>query len=325
MYCGNCGKFVEDGATFCGECGASVSPDETNNAGVDNSSGNVTAGNPVAGNFGTGNSGVNNFGGNNARTFEHSVPDDRDFARSGENGKPKKMNVLLPITIALICVCLAAAGTIIFLLLSRDADSPSEGDNGASNPEGNVSIFGGEKQSPREDVVVLTVDSCPAETMINPLMISGTMLSKENTAFLSIDGERVNSVSSIDGIVAWEEEVRLVEGTNTITVTLSDNAGNTDEQTITIDYTEAWPFPYGTELTRTSGEANYMILVRPGPSKQSGEPLLKIMPGDFTTTLIYLGEYQQENSPTDGVHNWYKVELPDGRVGWIREDLAMVK
>lgn len=304
MYCGNCGKFVADDSTFCGECGAPVNGE--------------SAGNTVNG---------------QNQTAQSLAPAYNNSPRYVENKAfstpPKKKNgILASIIIILVCFCVAASAAIVFLLLRDDDDDVADGSANTSivtknnDDDANSALNAASKQN--NGSVLLTVDTYDTETMVNPYILSGTIFSRDNTAVLTVNGENIGSVSSVDGTTQWRADVYLLEGENIIDVILEDSAGNTAQETVTINYTEAWPFPYGTELTRTSNEANYMIFVRPGPSKDSGDPILKIMPGDFVTTLIYLGEYYYEDS-ADGFHYWYKVELPDGREGWIRDDLAMQK
>ncbi|MDR3295730.1 MAG: hypothetical protein LBT26_07900 [Clostridiales Family XIII bacterium] len=63
------------------------------------------------------------------------------------------------------------------------------------------------------------------------------------------------------------------------------------------------------------------IYVRSTPSANSGDgnKILYIKAGDRSVRLEYLGTTRYSEG-----YNWYNVRLPDGRNGWVRDDVVMV-
>ena len=64
---------------------------------------------------------------------------------------------------------------------------------------------------------------------------------------------------------------------------------------------------------------NSRVLVRSQPTRES-DALLTIEAGDTSVRLKSLDE-----SYYDGEHSWHKVQLPDGRTGWGREDVIVLE
>lgn len=63
----------------------------------------------------------------------------------------------------------------------------------------------------------------------------------------------------------------------------------------------------------------YSVFVRAEASTDS-EALLSIGAGDKSVRLKDLKERE-----TAGAYEWFKVQLPDGRVGWVREDVVVLE
>lgn len=255
-----------------------------------------------------------NDGGNKA---ENSQNEYRNLQNDRIGGAEKRRPSTAPIVIiAVICALIVAAAVIILL----GSGSDKNGGYGAGGNDGLTSVIknGGE-------YVTLTIDDYPEEIDTDVVELSGTIVTEQYAAKLTIDGSEVKSIDKLDGVTVWSIELSLAGGENVFDVELTDSAGNRDSGEVKILCLAAWPFPYGTKLVRTDQHPNYKIYVRPGPSIESGNPILEIMPDDFSTTLTYLGEYQEDNDSENGLHYWYKVSLPDGREGWIRDDLAMEK
>lgn len=302
MFCENCGARLDDNAQFCGECGAKVG------AQVENETQNVAYVQPVQ-------------------------PQPEQYYNSySVPGKPEKKRSIVPIIIAIICGLLAIAlvsTTIIFwdyipaiFGIEQDTRDRDDKKDDKSKDEGNSAKKKTDKNDKGEAYVELYIDSYPSEVETDIVTVSGTIFTSKYRAELEVDGTSIETVTKSEGEIDWSVDLYLDEGKNTFKFTLVDSDGNSDTEKVVITYDYSWPFPVGTELTRTHDYPTSRIFVRPGPSKDSGEPIMAIYPEDYVTTLIYTGKYEEDYDAANGFHNWYEVTLPNGQVGWIRDDMA---
>lgn len=159
----------------------------------------------------------------------------------------------------------------------------------------------------------VTVNSYPMQTDKATLVLSGSVKTK-NDATITINGSVIDTVSASEGTKQWSKEITLSRGSNTITIAISDNKGNSDSEQITITYNSTLLFEAGTILIKGDPAAVY---VRPSPQK--GEKFVLLIPqNDYTSQFVCVGE---ESKDSEG-YIWCKVRTPANGLGWIRSDLV---
>ena len=94
----------------------------------------------------------------------------------------------------------------------------------------------------------ITIKSPEKDTTVSvhTIKVSGTVSDENGIASLEVNGKSVSTPTN------WDVDINLVEGTNTITVVATDNAGNTATEIITLTYTS----PATVDWIRTFGGIN---------------------------------------------------------------------
>ena len=298
MFCDNCGAHMEEGAQFCVNCGAKVEVRSEPQPTVLIDQTNYEQ--PPQ---------------NNQQQQIHQQYSNKYTVPNYET--PKKLGSNVPIIIAIVCGILAIALVVATVVFWDDIPG----------------IFGGQRSweydnddaSGREEYVQLHINDYPTEVYTDIVSVSGTIFTSKNRAELELDGEMIETVVKSEGVLEWSTDLYLEEGENTFKFTLVDKEGNSQTKTVTINYVYSWPFPVGTELIRTYEYPTSRIFVRPGPGKNSGDPIMAITPNDYVTTLVYTGNNQYHYDAGNGYHYWYEVTLPNGTRGWIRDDMVQLK
>ncbi len=242
--------------------------------------------------------------------------------------KKKSSAPLIAAVVALSLLLIAAAATAVFFVL---------------------------RSSEPDEYVTLEIDPVPSESADEMLPLAGSISTAKYDARLTVNGKKVASVDRKDGEEAWDTEVKLEVGANSIVVVLEDEKGNRERKRLNVEYYPYEPdgdpylymdgagdplsatanepaydsnydelsgLPYGADITRTTAAraAKDGILVRLSPSK-SANVVYRIAPGDYNTVLTFLGESCYDAGNTTLL--WYKVSTPAG-VGWVRSDVVTV-
>ncbi len=331
MHCTNCGALLDDGATFCGKCGAKVDVEQpwpqqqgqTQYAQQNNQAQYRPQPEPYV------------YQPVQPETYYDAAPP-----------APVKKKSMAPIIIAVIlAVIAAAAATCTFIFWDdiptffseltgggdSDEDEEESGSGGAEKDAADDEKQSDKKTAKAADsakaAVDLMLNAYPSVSSEDTVTLSGSVYTRENKATLTIDGKKIEEVYKDDGKVNWTYDVQLQDGSNTFELVISDSEGNRDKETVKITFDGgAWPFPKNTELIRTDEWANDRIFVRPGPGKSSGEPIYTINPGDYSFTMTYTGSYESVyDSQKAQYYYWYQVNLPNNSVGWIRADMVDFK
>ncbi|MDR2088169.1 MAG: hypothetical protein LBP73_02320 [Clostridiales Family XIII bacterium] len=76
------------------------------------------------------------------------------------------------------------------------------------------------------------------------------------------------------------------------------------------------------ELYFVTSETDAGINIRNSPSVSDGNKIFYVEAGDFGTRLLYQGKTRtvEENGET---HDWFNVKIPDGNIGWVRDDVVV--
>lgn len=116
----------------------------------------------------------------------------------------RKRGVIITVLITAILIVSAMIAYLLFALL---------------NTEGELS---------------LKVNDYPSSTEENTYIFTGTVVSEKNDATVTVDGEVVANIVAGKGEHNWSYEAFLDKGKNTFTVTVTDEEGKKESQTVEI-------------------------------------------------------------------------------------------
>lgn len=206
-----------------------------------------------------------------------------------KNEETKTKSGVTAVMIALGAAIAALIAVIVILLVNR----------------------GGEPSKKGMDLVI---DSIPAETDSVSYTISGIVSSYDENAVLTVDGYEVAFLQAGEENVSWSKEVWLSEGTNSFEIELVPDNGEKITETVEIEYSPSLLYEEGTVLIKSDPAG---IFIRPTPAITK-EYILYLPYYDFDTQLVCQGEEYRDGEG----FIWCKVQIPDGKIGWVRSDIV---
>lgn len=215
---------------------------------------------------------------------------------------PRKKNSTSPaLYVGLGIVMVLLIVTIVFLVMTMN----KKGNNDGGNNSGVVE---------KEYEISLMVDEYQEETEENSCTLSGVISTEKERATLSINGQKIATVSEDDGEKVWSKRVTLEEGTNSFDVVLytADNT-KTKTESVEIEYKKPLLYPKGTVLIKADPDG---VNIRPTP--EISEERVMLIPYDDTKSQFVC---QGEEHLDEEEFIWCKVMTPDGKIGWVRSDL----
>ncbi len=163
----------------------------------------------------------------------------------------------------------------------------------------------------------VTYETIPEKTESESVVLSGTAISKNNSANLVLNGDFIDSISSNEGSKTWSRTVYLNPGVNNFVLTLTDNLGKSQSSLITIERTVPLTYAVGTVLVKSNKSEIY---IRPTP-QISDKYIILLASNDYTSQFVCVGE---EHTDPEG-YIWCKVSTPANGIGWVRSDLMKIK
>lgn len=283
MFCKSCGKQLTDGAKFCKNCGTAVTYVSEKKTAVENTE-KFTPVQPQP----------------PVQEVKQPayVPPVQPAAQKAVPKKKKGTSPVLYVVLGIVTVLLIAA--IVVLVMTINKKDNNGGDNG-----GVVE---------KEYEIFLTVDEYDEETEEKSCTLSGTISTEKEKATLSINGQKITTVSEDDGEKVWSKRVNLEEGTNSFDIVLyTEGNAKTKTENVEIEYRKPLLYPEGTVLIKADPDG---VNIRPTP-EISEERVMLIPYDDFQSQFICQGEEHLD----DEEFIWCKVMTPDGKIGWVRSDL----
>ena len=283
MFCKFCGTQLNDGAKFCKNCGTAVTYVSEKKTEAEN----TVKFTPVQPEPST----------QEAKKSAH-IPQAQPAAAIAVPKKKKGTSPILYVVLGIVTVLLIAAIVVLVMTINKK-------DNNDSNNGGVVE---------KEYEIFLTVDEYEEETDEKSCTLSGVISTEKEKATLSINGQKITTVSEDDGDKVWSKRVSLEEGTNSFDIVLytKDNA-KTKTESVEIEYKKPLLYPEGTVLIKADPDG---VNIRPTP-EISEERVMLIPYDDFQSQFVCQGEEHLD----DEEFIWCKVMTPDGKIGWVRSDL----
>ncbi len=280
MFCKSCGTQLNDGAKFCKNCGTAVTYVSEKKTAVENTEKftPVQPQPPVQ----------------EVKQTVYTPP-----VQPAIPQKKKGTSPVLYVVLGIVTVLLIAA--IVVLVMTVNKKNNNGGDDKGGVVEKEYEIF-------------LTVDEYQEETDEKSCTLSGTISTEKEKATLSINGQKITTVSEDDGEKVWSKKVNLEEGTNSFDIVLytKDNT-KTKTENVEIEYKKPLLYPEGTVLIKADPDG---VNIRPTP-EISEERVMLIPYDDFQSQFICQGEEHLDEEE----FIWCKVMTPDGKIGWVRSDL----
>ena len=283
MFCKSCGTQLNDGAKFCKNCGTAVTYVSEKKTAPENTE-KFTPVQPQP----------------PVQEVKQPVytPPVQPAAPITVPKKKKGTSPILYVVLGIVTVLLIAA--IVVLVMTINKKDNNDGNNG-----GIVE---------KEYEIFLTVDEYEEETEEKSCTLSGTISTEKEKATLSINGQKITTVSEDDGEKVWSKRVNLEEGTNSFDIVLytADNA-KTKTENVEIEYKKPLLYAEGTILVKADPDG---VNIRPTP--EISEERVMLIPYDDTESQFVC---QGEEHLDDEEFIWCKVMTPDGKIGWVRSDL----
>lgn len=293
MFCRNCGTPVQEGMNNCPNCGTAVlqhsgSQQNSMKGNLTNNTNVYDSGRTVP-NYNNSSMGIPNVA---PQTVAPHMIDTRAVART------RKKNSSSALLYVVLGVAIAVLIALISVLIMKMGGS------------GGVSLTKAD--------LTLNIDSYPANVTDSYYVLGGTMSTTGESASISINGSEFGKVTKEDGEKRWQKEVSLHEGNNELLIELTDEKGKKSEgRKISIRYEKKLRYKSGTKLIKFERDVYEGIIIRPNPATVGAVD--KIGPYEHYTTMTCVGE---EEMKSDGL--WIKVIAPNGREGWVREDVIQI-
>jgi MYXO-CTERM domain-containing protein len=101
----------------------------------------------------------------------------------------------------------------------------------------------------------MTITSPPSSATSSPLTVSGTASDAGGVSQVTWSNALTGQSGTATGTTSWTADIPLADGSNAITITVTDSAGNPTSQTFTVAYTapSTTPTPTPSAPTPTSG------------------------------------------------------------------------
>ncbi|MBQ8391228.1 MAG: zinc ribbon domain-containing protein [Clostridia bacterium] len=283
MFCKSCGTQLNDGAKFCKNCGTAVTYVSEKKTEAENTV-KFTPAEPQP----------------PVQEVKQPVyvAPAQSVAPKAEPKKKKGTSPVLYVVLGIVTVLLIAAIVVLVMTINKK-------DNDDSNNGGVVE---------KEYEIFLAVDEYEEETEEKTCTLSGVISTEKEKATLSINGQKITTVSEDDGEKVWSKRVNLEEGTNSFDIVLyTKNNKKTETENVEIEYKKPLLYPEGTVLIKADPDG---VNIRPTP-EISEERVMLIPYDDFQSQFVCQGEEHLD----DEEFIWCKVMTPDGKIGWVRSDL----
>lgn len=234
-----------------------------------------------------------------------------EMQRERLNQTNNRGNSNMPIIIALLAACIVVLGVMLTMILVMDNKKDAE---------------------VKAEPPVLVITECPSTVYANEnssttLNMSGTMMDKNTSCELKINGQSIKTVASIGETVTWTASFNISAGATMdyrIELINANNISVSETRTVRC---EAVTVPTSTPAPTAEGP---LQLGCEFVKKKGGGLNIRQYAGtyydvvdfinrdDYTSRMVFTGNIDVDYEG----YTWYQVISPNGKYGYVRSDLV---